>query len=66
MVSAYPNLALGLKNSNIPDAMLASLLNIPENTLSLKMMGVLPWTLTEAINICIVLNNPDVYFLFSS
>lgn len=66
MVSAYPILAHELKVCNITDTMLAERLNIPEKTLSLKMKGLLPWKLSEAIEICVVLKNSDIPFLFSN
>jgi hypothetical protein len=64
MSFVYPNLCKELDYAGITTSCLAEKLNISEYALRSKLSGNTEWTLTEAINICKILKNTDVHFLF--
>lgn len=64
MVSVYPNLSDRLHSYNVSYDNLARILNMSESLLSLKMQGLSPWKLWEVVQICILLETPDVNILF--
>ena len=64
MDSIYPNLVQELDKIGITVAHLATALNIPKESVSSKLRGEIPWLLSDALNICRLLNNSDVNFLF--
>lgn len=64
MDSIYPNLSQELDKIGLSVAQLATALNIPNESVLSKLRGDSPWFLSEALNVCRLLNNSDVRFLF--
>lgn len=60
------NLNKELEKSKISHTYLASRLNIPVESLNLKMQGRNTWTIAEVALISIILNNPDILYCFYS
>ena len=64
MNSLYPNLRRCLSERNISVENLAALTKLDVETVSLKLKGVLDWSLWEVVTLCCHLEEPDVNFLF--
>ena len=61
---SFPNLTERLKLCNISQDELAVSLNLSQDVLELKMRGIIPWKLVDAIKICHLLHTDDVKNLF--
>ena len=64
MDSIYPNLSQELDKIGMSVANLSTALNIPNEVISSKLRGEIPWLLSEALGVCRLLNNSDINFLF--
>lgn len=64
MVLMYPILRRELDRFDISISYLAEALNITEDSVRSKLRGESPWMLSEALNICKMLNYDDIKLLF--
>ena len=60
----YPNLCQELNKARVSEACLARFLDTSEESIRNKLSGSESWLLSEAVNICRLLNNPNIRFLF--
>lgn len=64
MITVYPVLRQRMKEHGVSSRKLAAALGIPKVAFDLKMMGIMQWSLTEAVNICCFFSIPDAEHLF--
>ena len=60
----YPNLCQELNKASVSEASLARFLGISDESIRNKLSGIESWRLSEAVNICRLLNNSNIRFLF--
>lgn len=64
MIPLYPVLRQRIKETGISWAELAAIAKISSFAFHLKMWGLRPWTLTDAVRICGFFRTPDAEHLF--
>ena len=63
-LSVYVNLNNEINKHNVPISVLAELIGVSEDIFMDKLNGLLPWYLSEVLNICCFFKISDVKFLF--
>lgn len=64
MNSLYPNLRRRMSERNISVDSLAALIKKDVEEVSLKLKGILDWSLWEVVTLCCYFEEPNVDFLF--
>ena len=64
MITVYPVLRQRMKEHGVSAKELSAATGIPKVAFYLKMMGIMQWKLTDAVNICCFFSIPDTEHLF--